>query len=168
MPHSLHKFGSCDILKRLIFFSHKKIISPNWKTIRDPISFLKCLGLTYSASVRRLISPKKATRTMQSILDTDGSSFGITDRMTVSLINILATIQERLQSTCPREMHYFNLIGISNSLKELRNHKFTTQREFRAHIIQLACYVNEKLKAVTLAWFTERRTDSKDRAATGT
>ena len=153
MPHSLHKFGSCDILKRLICFSlfHKKIISPNWATKRYPISFLKYLGLIYSASVRSLISPKKATRTIQSILDADVSSFGITDRTTLSLINILATIQERLLSTCLREMHYFNLIGIPNSLKELRNHKFTTQREFRAHIIQPACCVNEKLKAITVA-----------------
>ena len=169
MPHSLHKFGSCDILKRLICFSlfHKKIISPNWATKRYPISFLKYLGLIYSASVRSLISLKKATRTIQSILDADVSSFGITDRTTLSLINILATIQERLLSTCLREMHYFNLIGIPNSLKELRNHKFTTQREFRVHIIQTACCVNEKLKAITVAWFTQHRTDSKDRAATG-
>lgn len=118
--------------------------------------------------MRRLVSLKKVTRTMQSTLDADVSWFWIMDRMTLSFINTLATIQERPLGTHLRELHRVNLTGILNSLKELQNHKFTTRREFTAHIVQPACRVNEKLKPVIVAWFTQRCTDSKNRAATGT
>lgn len=86
--------------------------------------------------------------------------------MTLSLINILATTQERPLGTCLREMHSFNLMGIYfiTAQKDGRNAKVDDLKGILSsnqHVFRRGSGES------TVAWFTQHHTESEDRAAGG-